>query len=650
MEGTKDIKNFTKFPSLSDDDLLLGSKTSLGGTDASITVANFKKQVVQDVKPSIVNGYWWVDNINTGVLATGRTPKFRKTSAGLEMKYEDQDDTAYILLIPMSDLAFTFDDLSPEQVEELKLKFSDLTDADKEALRGKAFTYDMFTPEQLADLRLTWDKLTPEQKNSLKGDRGYSAFEVWTQQEGNAGKIVDDYLAWLRQPATDAAKRADEKMVQISTEVNQALANVSDAVVDANAAVGDADQARISLAESVQQKLTEVDNKMLTVQDGKTPQFSIGTVSSGTTPSASLTDDGMDDIGNPKKKLSFVLVKGEKGNKGDKGDTGATGATGPQGLKGDKGDQGIQGIQGVKGDKGDPGQNGVISVDAPSDGKTYGRKNEAWAEIKECVFSQDQMNAILDAFNAIPFDSSEMSSVTQEQMTTITNSIPSTLTKNAFYRVEYDVMDMNSYPEGGLQNPIISGYLTLNEDGGIMFLCDLTYNNLFYTLSGIPTTQGLFIAIEPDLSFSFRSCVLPLIIDGGGTKFLSDRGEYLTPPNATESTAGYMSADDKKRLDNAVVFKDVTAVTSLTNLSIDNYSIKVTLSSASALSFASTPYEGWECMIDVKNSSSSAITQALPNASGWQCEDTSMTIAAGKIASISVRYVHGTYVVIAKGN
>ena len=42
MEGTKDIKNFTKFPSLSDDDLLLGSKTSLGGTDAAITVANFK--------------------------------------------------------------------------------------------------------------------------------------------------------------------------------------------------------------------------------------------------------------------------------------------------------------------------------------------------------------------------------------------------------------------------------------------------------------------------------------------------------------------------------------------------------------------------------------------------------------------------------
>ena len=259
MEGTKDIKNFTKFPSLSDDDLLLGSKTSLGGTDASITVANFKKQVVQDVKPTIVNGYWWVDNINTGVLATGRTPKFRKTSAGLEMKYEDQDDTAYILLIPMSDLAFTFDDLSPEQVEELKLKFSDLTDADKEALRGAAFTYDMFTDEQLADLRLTWDKLTPEQKNSLKGDRGYSAFEVWTQQEGDVGKTVDDYLAWLRQPATDAAKRADEKMSQISEEVNQLK---SDFVTDTDQLKEDFTTSGVQLLQQVAKDAEQVNTNL----------------------------------------------------------------------------------------------------------------------------------------------------------------------------------------------------------------------------------------------------------------------------------------------------------------------------------------------------------------------------------------------------
>ena len=110
------------------------------------------------------------------------------------------------------------------------------------------------------------------------------------------------------------------------------------------------------------------------------------------------------------------------------------------------------------------------------------------------------------------------------------------------------------------------------------------------------------------------------------------------------------SNEEKTKNAESVRFKDITVATTLTNLPVENYSIKVTLSAASALSFASTPAEGWECMIDIKNTGSSDITQALPNATGWQCDEESVTIAAGKIASISVRYIHGTYVVLSKGN
>lgn len=118
----------------------------------------------------------------------------------------------------------------------------------------------------------------------------------------------------------------------------------------------------------------------------------------------------------------------------------------------------------------------------------------------------------------------------------------------------------------------------------------------------------------------------------------------------TSSANGLMTPTMLAELNAALKFKNITTATTLTSLSIANYSIKVSLSAASALSFASTPPEGWECMIDIKNTGSSTITQPLPNASGWQCEDTSIAIAAGKIASISVRRVHSTYVVIAKGN
>lgn len=287
--------------------------------------------------------------------------------------------------------------------------------------------------------------------------------------------------------------------------------------------------------------------------------------------------------------------------------------------------------------------------DAPSDGKTYGRNNGAWSEIKIGVLSQEQQNAILNAINAIPFDSTETTSITQEQLATITNVIPDNLSRTDLYRVIYDTYIVPDQVTG-MSNPILSGYFMLNVDNIIMFVADNDTAKLDYTVSGTPSTQGSVIFINPDLSVSYKSSVLPFQINGNGLKFLSDRGDYLTPPNATPTTAGYMSAADKQRVDDAVVFKDVTVAATLTGLSIANYSIKVTLSSASALSFASTPYEGWECMIDIKNNGSSDITQALPNATGWQCDETSITIAAGKIASISVRYVHGTYVVLTKGN
>jgi hypothetical protein len=90
--------------------------------------------------------------------------------------------------------------------------------------------------------------------------------------------------------------------------------------------------------------------------------------------------------------------KGDKGDKGDQGIVGPVGAQGPQGIKGDtgnqgaKGDKGDQGVigptgntgatgpQGPQGVKGDPGSLGAD--EAPSDGQTYGRKNEAWSLIE----------------------------------------------------------------------------------------------------------------------------------------------------------------------------------------------------------------------------------------------------------------------------
>lgn len=105
--------------------------------------------------------------------------------------------------------------------------------------------------------------------------------------------------------------------------------------------------------------------------------------------------------------------------------------------------------------------------------------------------------------------------------------------------------------------------------------------------------------------------------------------------------------------DGSLVLTDVSTVETLTDLPVENYSIKASLSANSdtAISFRSTPAEGMEYMIDVKNNHTDAITVKLPNGDSdgtWQCDAEQITISAGKIASISVRFIHNTYVVLTR--
>lgn len=260
------------------------------------------------------------------------------------------------------------------------------------------------------------------------------------------------------------------------------------------------------------------------------------------------------------------------------------------------------------------GKNAAIPDDAPSDGKTYGRNNGAWLEM------------VANGSFIIPGEIMELTS--ESTSSDIGEAVGGI---DGFNAITQAIQDGKS---------CLIGFYNSDADAGMYF------NVNTYTFSSSNEGTNIVLAIP---LFQFSAENLSIHIRLKDNEF-SCQVSNLTPPNATPTTAGYMSAEDKQRVDDAVVFKDVTVASTLTGLSIANYSIKVTLSSASALSFASTPYEGWECMIDIKNTGSSDITQALPNATGWQCDETSMTIAAGKIASISVRYVHGTYVVLTKGN
>lgn len=72
--------------------------------------------------------------------------------------------------------------------------------------------------------------------DQMRGNTGDSAFVLWQKQPGNAGKTYEDYLAFNKQPATDAAKQVTDKMTQIEQEANGLISSTNAAKSEALAA------------------------------------------------------------------------------------------------------------------------------------------------------------------------------------------------------------------------------------------------------------------------------------------------------------------------------------------------------------------------------------------------------------------------------
>ena len=530
--------------------------------------------------------------------AAGETPVFRTGSSGIEWKYVSEPDTAYRSLV---------------SYDVLKLKFSDLT------------------TEQIQ--------------------------EFWEA-------IPADLITLFQKPATDAAEEVRNEMAQISEAASIAIKAANDAATNANNA-----------AENVQDGV-----------DGKTPSLEIGTVQGGTDPAASVTPAGTDATGNPKYKINLTLPAGANGlppvleqgtvTTGEPGTdalasliaNGQTVAGNPKYLLNLTLPRGQQGLPGTG--------SGNVSADGTGllIGKKYlfvpsanGTTTGTFVEyVAPTIPEQVQPDWNATAGKAailnkptIPSKTSQLSN--DSNFATKTDIGNHNTSAVAHSDIRQALSDVEAIARGKSRAKVFDTVAALDVWLGVSAnVTTLQVGDNFYIKAlDVPdywwdgTAKQPIEAEKVDLT-NYVQKEAGKGLFSGSYNDLSNKPTIPTVPGVATSTVdGLMSSADKRNLDAAVVPKNITTATTLTNLSIANYSIKVTLSSASALSFASTPAEGWECMIDIKNvegGGSGPITQPLPNASGWQCDETSLTIAQGKIASISVRYIHGTYVVIAKGN
>lgn len=501
----------------------------------------------------------------------GDTPVFRTGSTGIEWKYTSEEDTAYRVLVPYDDLKLKFSDLTSEQKDELKLHFSDLTEEDKAELKGEK------------------GDIGPQ---GLRGEQGIQG------ETGPQGPIGETGPQGPIGPKGEQGVKGDK---------------------------GDTGSGFKVLGYFSTQE--ELESAIVSPQAGDA--YGVGT--------GAPYDIYIYDAINSVWKNNGPL-QGAQGPKGDKGDTGPQG---PQGERGDIGPQGLQGIQGdpgpqgptgeqgPKGDKGDRGPEGpqgpagedaAITVDAPKDGKTYGRNNGAWSEI---VAS----NQYLDLTTLFPNESGALSEEDYQKVVDAYENRVSLVRVNTVYFPFSMTKDEESYG------------LTINMSG----------LNSFELNANLVVNVKRISVYTDDKTYVCAWNSMNLVNNGDGTKYLSNNGQYLTPPTATSTTAGYMSTEDKKKVDDIVNFgTGSNTVTTLVNIPTNKRLIKATLSSASNLSInesARALNVGEEIYLDCNPTAS--FTQPIPTTGSFRSmSGSSITTTSGvpfemsilKIATSGVMY------------
>lgn len=258
--------------------------------------------------------------------------------------------------------------------------------------------------------------------------------------------------------------------------------------------------------------------------------------------------------------------------------------------------------------------------EAPKDGKTYGRNNGAWSEI---VAS----NQYLDLTTLFPNESGALSEENYQKVVDAYENRVSLARVNTVYFPFSMTKDEESYG------------LTINMSG----------LNSFELNANLVVNVKRISVYTDDKTYVCAWNSMNLVNNGDGTKYLSDNGQYRTPPTATSATAGYMSAEDKKRVDDIVNFgTGSNAVTTLANIPTNKRLVKATLSSASSLSInesARALNVGEEIYLDCNPTAS--FTQPIPTTGSFRSmSGSSITTTSGvpfemsilKIATSGVMY------------
>lgn len=639
--------------------------------------------------------------------AAGGTPVFQTGSTGIEWKYESEEEAAWKVLVTFEILKLKFADLTAEQIaafwqaipEDVLLLFQKpATDAAAE-VRDQMVQISQEVNQAITDTNAAKDAANTAAVNakSVSDHPGYIGNDyhvyTWDYVTGAYNKtdtvLRPEGFSIYRTYATIAAMNAD-------------LSNVPEGkfVLINTGSVDDEDTAKLYVKGAANFEYL-VDMSGAIGFTGKTPQITIGTVTVGSSASASLSPDGTDDNGNPKFKLNLVIVAGPQGltpiiemgttTTGQPG-TDAVATLAPNGQTSDGRDKYLLNLTIPQGLPGTGSGNVLVPGPGLVSGKKYlfvpsGNDSTVGTFVEYVVpeaYDDTEVRRLIgekvDKVVGKQLTTEDFTTLLKQKLEGLTNYNDATLTAElnnlkarldaligtsasaaidtfneitAFLAGITDTQSLTTLLSG-LRTDIVALIPTktsdLTNDSG--FVSDASYvhtdNNYTTTdknkLSGIAASANNYVhpttAGNKHIPAGGTSGQILRWSADGTAVWGVDNDTTYSP--ATETTNGLMSSDDKTKLDRIGSYTTATTVANLNanyeNIEISNLSANASLS----VNLVGTTYNGWDINVFIYCSSARTIT--IPTSGNYiSMIGSSLSCPAGKWTELNLHCAGGKW-------
>ena len=284
-----DIRNFTLVSGVNSNDYILLAKSD--GSDGKIQIQVLLNAILGQTEPSInASRQWVIGSTNTNIDAEGKTPVFKKGTAqqaAILWKYSDEAETQWRDLISWNDLKMNASELTPAQLQSIKLTYEDLSEEDKADLRQPITSLLSTCQTAITNANAAKDAAN---NAASSANTAISAANTAAASASNAASSATT-AAQLATQAASAANEAAGSANDAADAADLAAAGATDAAAAANSAASAANTAAGNVNTAINNAGSATSSANQAATDATAATTAAGTATSNANSAASAAND-----------------------------------------------------------------------------------------------------------------------------------------------------------------------------------------------------------------------------------------------------------------------------------------------------------------------------------------------------------------------